>query len=1815
MFGRHRKHRQSASSTSSSSSHKLFGYHDPAHPITPIKDSSGSSPISNSRPSSPPSLSSADQSHYKSITQLTPKQNAIIKSFEQSSSNSHSSKIDQAHPLSLRRDQTQNSRYITQADLTRRLHHHHHQHHPISRHYNTHETEMDNTTSSQKYPQTDNLDQEFHHSKSTYSSSSVKTNSSLSSNRSTRQDSTSSSFGTPSPHMLSKNHQDSSHSLTPSISIISNNSSRSSQELMPPPPLPNSRRRSSSLKSASLPFNRNLWPRADPNNDKFELLRPRDGFSEVVVNEMFDDMMQRRELASLPPSAKQDMLNFSLEKKWTLIYNDRYTEWHTARQKRLNSDSSPVKRTHLDPSPALGQSSSSSTGHNTSKHPKSSGHGMWRQSAASNSSRGKREEPEWYIKKFMDRTADHRVVAALAVALRTYEITWLQEFIHLKGQIVLTNSLEKINAPGIVRKEADLITEYETLKCLKILLNSKQGANDAISHPECVYRILFSLVSPHLPTRKTVADILTFLCHWEKPRGHSYVLKGLDQLATLRTASGKPIGETLARFDAWFSSFEQVIDGRGKMGSLVGASEELRSLRGHSHHHALFNQHNGYPDSPSNAISAIPPTNSAIGLEGALNEYALANLFLITSIISIPEDVTVRVHLRTQMNSSGLKRIMDKLKKFQHHSIERQLNQIEGEAIQDEEEMLENFNRRLLNDLTNPQQLFDAILENVDGSRCKEFLISILQHLLLIKEDTESQVRFYQLIDQLVTSVVLDSKALDDGGSGDFSSMLGVSVAAVMSRFADQDQLQVTMSDLQESRRMIDRLRRDKDLLEEELSANQDGKVKSLKETNEQMERALNISRTATDALQSRINEMEKQHRSEITQQELQIRELFTMLKESKNLEVVQDDAGILDRRELMEIMNKKLQREKAILTLEGRSSTLYNDESRGGKKRGRRKGPAQEDADGIDDNMRNEVDAIDRADDRYTPSHKPKDSVDRARFEDPDEEIWEVDVENRSRSLSPILEFSSRPSTRMASKKGHVRQHNKSGGEIDSEYSDSLSPSATGLTDIVGNYETYSDSQSTVRLPARSMVPSQMYRKPALYLGELKMHQLRSASGSTMKYVTTDEHGPHNDGKATGLNGLDSNFNTTLTNAGANSIHNLPPDLEILRLQKSTRRASNAALNQANLNDGTDIEVNDSQEPPLPPPSSSSSATIQPKSTPRANGLANPLAPTPAPPPPPPPPQPPSAPKPPPPMMKAPPVPGLMHPSKNRKELGIFASQKLKQLQWEKISKDSISKTVWASNFIDENRLLDMLREDGVFLEIEKDFKAKQAKAIGMKKKEALKSILDPRVRQRIEMILLKPGADLDMGTRVAIVIEKIRRFDEEFCTQTFLTELNGVIPDPTQVGLLNRHKTDSEDDLALLHAADRFLVELIKFDNLQLRVEGMLCRVMFDEAFSILDQNTNKFNAATQALKNAQHFSGLLNLILLLGNFLNGNNFQGGAFGFRVSSINRLVDTKATPSEDAGPAQLGDFTLLHFLEKTVSHSFPEVAGFLDELAEPANACRIDLLAIVKNFTELKQEIDKTRLALYNKFDLDNIGNDGYRQRMPKFIREAVNKLAILKDEITLAKTSYTDVLTYFGEETDERKQMNSMSFFGIFKTFVTSYRKARDENQRWSEARKARQKRLELEQSRKEAKEANDSDPVLEDILAKIRTGTPSRAPVRRGRAERERVTLNGNGDVGGAAAKMLALMKSGVDSAIFKDMAAEGFQIPDHSSIDATKARLKATIKDETPEKSQTEDEECKKEEPEEEKHDDNKQIGSTSTNDEDSKGDEENHENDS
>ena len=153
---------------------------------------------------------------------------------------------------------------------------------------------------------------------------------------------------------------------------------------------------------------------------------------------------------------------------------------------------------------------------------------------------------------------------------------------------MLASKLSNLTRTQEWKDQETIEMEHEILKCLKTILNSKvsspsialeanlillkHGTRVAVDQPKCVVNIAMSLTSPHIPSRKIVADILIYIAHREPPTGHNLLLRALDQLMELR--------QEQSRFDAWFAVFELTIDGRGKMGTVVGASTEVRSLRG-----------------------------------------------------------------------------------------------------------------------------------------------------------------------------------------------------------------------------------------------------------------------------------------------------------------------------------------------------------------------------------------------------------------------------------------------------------------------------------------------------------------------------------------------------------------------------------------------------------------------------------------------------------------------------------------------------------------------------------------------------------------------------------------------------------------------------------------------------------------------------------------------------------------------------------------------------------------------------------------------------------------------------------------------------------------------------------------------------------------------------------------------------------------------------------------------------------------------------------------------------------------------------------
>lgn len=90
--------------------------------------------------------------------------------------------------------------------------------------------------------------------------------------------------------------------------------------------------------------------------------------------------------------------------------------------------------------------------------------------------------------------------------------------------------------------------------------------------PNIATQIVSALNSPHLPMRRTIIEVLLSTVYCSRD-SLDLVFQGL---ATLSQANGDSTGY----YDYWFHSLEGALRSRGKMGSLVGASDEYKRIGG-----------------------------------------------------------------------------------------------------------------------------------------------------------------------------------------------------------------------------------------------------------------------------------------------------------------------------------------------------------------------------------------------------------------------------------------------------------------------------------------------------------------------------------------------------------------------------------------------------------------------------------------------------------------------------------------------------------------------------------------------------------------------------------------------------------------------------------------------------------------------------------------------------------------------------------------------------------------------------------------------------------------------------------------------------------------------------------------------------------------------------------------------------------------------------------------------------------------------------------------------------------------------------------
>lgn len=173
-----------------------------------------------------------------------------------------------------------------------------------------------------------------------------------------------------------------------------------------------------------------------------------------------------------------------------------------------------------------------------------------------------------------------------------------------------------------------------------------------------------------------------------------------------------------------------------------------------------------------------------------------------------------------------------------------------------------------------------------------------------------------------------------------------------------------------------------------------------------------------------------------------------------------------------------------------------------------------------------------------------------------------------------------------------------------------------------------------------------------------------------------------------------------------------------------------------------------------------------------------------------------------------------------------------------------------------------------------------------------------------------------------------------------------------------------------------------------------------------------------------------------------------------------------------------------------------------------------VNLQDVRKSLGELREGLKNIRKELTEHFSEMDM-NDKYGKQMWAFVGKATSQLEDLVDDVNHAESTFYEVAKYYGED---EKNMSSAEFYGIFKTFVTSYKvcllelsiigakfssslqKCRSENISIQEEREALEKRRQAAEDARANKlkhqetapeQTEEDNAALDNLLEKLRNG----------------------------------------------------------------------------------------------------------------------------
>nr|XP_020653646.1 formin-like protein 1 isoform X3 [Pogona vitticeps] len=489
---------------------------------------------------------------------------------------------------------------------------------------------------------------------------------------------------------------------------------------------------------------------------------------------------------------------------------------------------------------------------------------------------------------------------------------------------------------------------------------------------------------------------------------------------------------------------------------------------------------------------------------------------------------------------------------------------------------------------------------------------------------------------------------------------------------------------------------------------------------------------------------------------------------------------------------------------------------------------------------------------------------------------------------------------------------------------------------------------------------------------------------------------------------------------------------------------------------------------PPLPfaeesspkviPPSQVEGSPLVPPPPPLAPPLPGANEPPPAPPlpgvtdtaqPPPPPPPLPAVdgpvppPPPPPPMANGANLPGVAGSSAVKIKKPIQTKFRMPIFNWVALKPNQINGTVF--NELNDEKILQELDMN----DFEEQFKTRAqgpAREIStLKAKVAQKApskvtLIECNRAKNLAITLRKGGLTIDS------ICKAIQTYDLQSLSLDFLELLMRFIPTEYELTMIRKYEKEQRP-LEELSDEDQFMIKFSKIPRLAERMNIMTFLGNFGDTVQLLLPQLNAVIAASMSLKSSTKLRQILEIVLAFGNYLNSSK-RGAAYGFRLQSLDALLDMKSTDRKQ---------TLLHYIVRVIQEKYPDLLNFSSELHFLDKAATVSLDSVFQDVRGLQRGMELTRKEFMRQDD---------SAVLKDFLKANTEVMEKLQADSKTAQEAYESTVEFFGENP---KTTPPTMFFPTFVRFVKAYKKAEDDILLWKKQ-EAAAKEEELDFPKKE-------------------------------------------------------------------------------------------------------------------------------------------------